>query len=427
MNVGLVLTLIAFVFVALSLLTGKIPASIACGISVIFLWAAGVLDMEEAFSNFVSSNIIVMISMMIVIAALLKTSILSHIAHLILRSEGNSVRILLLVGMLIPFILCQFIGGVTSMITVLPLLIALAKEIGISPTVLVLPASVGAQAGLQGLPIGGAAARYLQKNQIIANMGGTETFGFWDLCISRLPATILTILFVVVIGYKLLPKRELGDTDALENKNDVLKKSDLPRWKEIAAYAIFFGSLVLMIFSSQLGLNNTMIAAGAAMLCGLLRILDEREMYRSVNWQLVFMMGFMLAISTAMNNSGAGDVLADLLSGVFGIGNPVIVLAIVFIFCIILTQFMDNTALVNIFTPIAVAACMQNHISCLPILAAIDASCLASYSTPLASPSALMAYRLGGYSMKEMMKFSLPLILLSTVVSVIWIPFYFSL
>ena len=42
-----------------------------------------------------------------------------------------------------------------------------------------------------------------------------------------------------------------------------------------------------------------------------------------------------------------------------------------------------------------------------------------SFSTPLASPSSLMAYKLGGYSMKEMLKFSIPIIALSTVVSII--------
>lgn len=427
MSTGLILTLIAFLFVAFSLLSGKVAPSVACGVSVAFLWVVGVLDMTEVFANFVSSNIIMMVSMMIVIGALLRTSILSNIAGVLKTSKGVNIRHLLIVGMLIPFVLCQFIGGVTSMITVLPLLIALATEIGVSPTMLVLPASVGAQAGLMALPIGGAASMYLMKNQIITNVGGSEALGFWDLCFTRMPATIVTIIFVVLVGYKLLPQRELGDADALDNKPDVFKKSELPRWKEIAAYIIFFGSLILMIFSQQLGLNNTMIAVVAAMLCGLLRILNEREMYQAVNWPLIFMMSFMLSISTALNNSGAGELLANLLSGVFGLDNMFLVVGIVFLFCVILTQLMDNTALINIFSPIAVVACMQNGISCLPVLCAIDASCLASYSTPLASPSALMAYKLGGYSMKEMLKFSVPLILISTVVSIIWIPIYFSL
>ncbi len=424
MNTALVLTLIAFIFVAFALLTGKVAPSVACGISIAFLWITGVVDETQVFENFISSNIIVMIGMMIVIAALLKTSILSHIASLV---KGNSIRPILIVAMIVPFILCQFIGGVTSMITVLPLLIALASQIGISPTRLVLPASVGAQAGLMALPIGGAAAMYLLKNQMAANVGCLEQLGFWDLFATRMPGTIVAMVFTVIWGYKLLPERELGDSEALNKGPDVFKKSALPKWKEIATYIIFFGSLILMCFSRSIGISNTLIATVAALLCGLLGILNEREMYQAVNWPLIFMMSFMLSIATAMANSGAGDFLASGLSGIFGLNNMILIVAIVFIFCVILTQFMDNTALINIFTPIAIMACVQNNISALPIICAIDASCLASFSTPLASPSSLMAYKLGGYSMKEMLKFSVPIILLSAVVSIIWIPLYFTI
>ena len=425
MNSTLIFTLIAFVFVALCLISGKIGPSVACGIAVIFLWFVGVLDMTTAFENFIGSNIIVMVGMMIVIAALLKTSILSNIAGLVKKSKGNSFRLLLIIGMLVPFILCQFIGGVTSMITVLPLLIGLAKEMDVSPTRVVLPASVGAQAGLMALPIGGAAASYLTKNQMAANVGCLEELGFWDLCITRLPGTIVAMVFVIFVGYKLLPERELADESALQGGTDVLKKSTLPRWKEIAAYVIFFGSLIAMVFSSQLGLANAQIATTAALLCGLLGILDEREMYASVNWTLICMMGFMLAIATALSNSGAGDLIASAMSGIFGLGNMFLVCGIVFLICVVLTQFMDNNALITILTPICIMACMQNNISALPVICAIDASCLASFSTPLSSPSSLMAYNLGGYSMKEMLKFSIPVILVCSIVSMIWIPLYF--
>lgn len=48
MNSGLIFTLLAFVFVAVCLITGKIGASIACGLAVVFLWFAGVIDMTAS-------------------------------------------------------------------------------------------------------------------------------------------------------------------------------------------------------------------------------------------------------------------------------------------------------------------------------------------------------------------------------------------
>ena len=111
MNTGLILTIIAFVFVAFSLLTGKIAPSVASGLAMCFLWVFGVVSEKEVFANFISGNILVMVGMMVVIAALLKTSILSHIADIVRKAKGNSVHLVLFIGMFVPFILCHFIGG----------------------------------------------------------------------------------------------------------------------------------------------------------------------------------------------------------------------------------------------------------------------------------------------------------------------------
>ena len=426
-NLDLIFTLAAFAFVAVMLLTGKLPASVATAISVAFLWVTGVLNTTEVFENFVSRNIIVMIGMMILVGALLKTNILVNIAGLIRNFKGGSVRILLVAATVIPFILCQFIGGVTSMITVLPLLIALADEVDISPTILVLPASVGAQAGLMALPIGSAASMFLMKNQIIANVGGIGELGFWDLSLSRLPGTIIVLLYVIFVGYKLLPKRHLAKTDSFDHENSVLKKSELAPWKEKVIYVLFIATMIAMGASRQIGVDISLISTVAAIISILIGAQSEREAFKSVHWPLIFFMGLMLALVTAIGKSGAGEMLANAMSGIFNSGSLIVVIAGVFIILVILTQFLDNMGLITIFTPIAIVAGMQNGISPQPLVMAIDGSALASFGTPLSSPSSLVAYQLGGYSMKEMIKFSAPVIALSAIVSIIWIPFYFNL
>lgn len=427
MTIEIILTLGAFIFVAACLISGKIPASVACGAAVLFLWLAGILTSEEVFANFVSNNSIVMVGMMIEIGALMKTNILINIANLVRKSKGSGYRVLLIAAMLIPYILCQFIGGVTALVAVIPLLIGLAKEIGVAPTKLVLPASVGAQCGLYALPIGGGISMYLLKNQMMANLGSTEELGFFDLAFTRIPGNIAIILFVIFIGYKLLPERELSNTDMIDQKSDVIKASVLPRWQQIAAYVIFFGSVIAMCLTKYIGLSNTQIAVIGAFLCVILGILDEREMYQSVSWSLVFLMAFMLSLTTAIGNSGAGDLVASAMRPVFESENAAIAVAIVFIVCILLTQIVDNMVVINMLAPIAIIACGKYGMSALPFIAAIDASGCSSFSTPLASTASLVTYKMGGYSMWEMVRFTAPLVLISTIVSIIWFPIYFGL
>ncbi len=427
MNIQIILTLCAFIFVAVFMVSGKLPASVTCGIAVLFLWMTGVITSEEAFANFVSNNSIVMVGMMIEIGALMKTNILRNIANSVRKAKGSGFRVLLIASMLIPYFLCQFIGGITAMIAVIPLLIALAEEINVSPTKLVLPASVGAQAGLYALPIGGGISMYLMKNQMMANLGCYEELGMFDLCMTRVPANIVVILFIVFIGHKLLPDRDIKDMGMFEQKNDLLKASELPRWKEIVTYIVFFGSVLAMCFTKQLGITNTQIAVAGAFLCVVLGILNEKEMFQSVNWSLVFLMAFMLSITTAIGNSGAGDLIASRLSVVFESGNAAFAVSVVFIVCILITQFMDNTVVINMIAPIAVLASLQHNMSALPFICAIDASGTSSFSTPLSSPTSLIAYKMGGYSIWEMLKFTMSLLVISTIVSVIWIPIYFGL
>ncbi|MCD8123001.1 MAG: anion permease [Clostridiales bacterium] len=427
MDVQIILTLVAFLFVAITMVTGKLPASIACGVAVLFLWITGVLSTEEAFANFVSNNSIVMVGMMVEIGALMKTNALRNVANQIRRAEGSGFRLLLIASMIIPYFLCQFIGGITAMITMVPILIALAKEINVAPTKLILPASVGAQAGLYALPIGGGISMYLIKNQMMANLGCMEELGFFDLCMTRLPANIVVILFVVFIGHKLLPERDMKDEGMLDQKTSIMNESTLAKWQQIATYIILIGSVVMMCFTKQLGITNTQIAMGGAFLVVILGILDEREMFQSVNWSLVFLMAFMLAIATAIGNSGAGDLIANRLAAVFESGNTALAVTAVFIVSILMTQFMDNVIVINMITPIVIIACMQYNMSALPFICAIDASGTASFSTPLSSPTSLIAYKMGGYSIWEMLKFTMTLLVITTIVSVIWIPLYFSL
>ncbi|MBR6207946.1 MAG: hypothetical protein IKQ69_03010 [Oscillospiraceae bacterium] len=425
MNFGLILTLVAFVFIAYALLSGKIPGSIACGVSVVVLWLFKVITGQEALANFVSSSIVTMVAMMMITSALMKTDILTNIASLVRKFKGGTM-ILVIASMVVPFILCQFVGGVTAMITVIPLAIALAAEAGVAPTLLVLPASVGAQAGLMALPIGTGAIMYMLKNQILSSLGITDqAVGFWDLILGRMPGTLVVFLFVIFFGWKLLPKRELADTSALANGGTAgLKKSTLPKWKQYLMYAIFIAIMVLLSIARNIGLEPMFVAVAGSMLVAILGYLNEREMFSSVNWSLIFFMSFMLAISTALSNSGAGELLAGLLDPVYGTGNTFLACAVTFLFCAVLTQVMDNNGLINILTPICALAAVKNGIPVVPIVIAIDASCLVSFSTPMASPSSLMAYKLGGYSMKEMLKFNLPLIAISTIVSILWIPLY---
>jgi len=57
----------------------------------------------------------------------------------------------------------------------------------------------------------------------------------------------------------------------------------------------------------------------------------------------------------------------------------------------------------------------------------VDLASMASIMTPLSGPGGMLAYTMGGYSYKDMIKFGAPLILVQAIVTAVWVPFYFGL
>ena len=427
MNLDLWITLGCFGFVAFAMLSGKIAPSVACGGAVCVLWITGVLSGEEVFRGFTAPNVLVLVGMMIVVGTLLRTGLMDRIASLVLRSRGNGLPMLLACAMAIPFVLCHFIGSVTALITVLPLLIALAEETGIPASRMVLPASIGAQAGQFVLPVGGGVAQFLWINEIAESLGSSERLGFWDQPLVRLPAALAVMIYVAVLGYKLLPERDIPPAEWRNVAPETQKNDTLPPWKETAVYGIFAACVILMGCSARLHVPMHFISTAAAVLCCLLNVCGERDYFRMVNWPLVFVIAFLMPMSTALHNSGAGEWMAGLLSGVFCSSNLFWLCGSLFLIVGLLTQVLDNTALSNLTVPIVIIACGEHGVSMLPAVCAVRAAALVSFCTPLASPASLTAYRLGGYSMKEMLRFTVPCVAIYGLITALWIPIYFSI
>lgn len=108
-----------FLFMIVFMIWGKIEPCIVVMLSLGFLWFTGILDTATAFGQFSGNTIIVMIFMMMCSAGLMKTNILIHITHLVKRLNGGE-RVLYIVAMLTPFVLCQILGGVSSLMTTIP-------------------------------------------------------------------------------------------------------------------------------------------------------------------------------------------------------------------------------------------------------------------------------------------------------------------
>jgi len=158
----------------------------------------------------------------------------------------------------------------------------------------------------------------------------------------------------------------------------------------------------------------------------LLRVLTVEQSYRAINWTTVILIGAMTPLSIAMSQSGAANLLADLLIRVVGDAGPYALLAGLFVLTAILGQLISNTATVLIILPIAVAAALELGISPRPVLMSVAVAGAASFLTPVATPVNLIVMGPGGYRFGDYWKLGLPILLWFFVVATFLVPVFWS-
>ena len=103
-----------------------------------------------------------------------------------------------------------------------------------------------------------------------------------------------------------------------------------------------------------------MAAIIGALLCVLTGCLTEKQAYASIDWVTIFLFAGMMPVSSAMDKTGAGKLIAEWTVGLMGgAPSPLVVTGVLFILSCGLTQFMSNTASAALLCPIGVAISKQ--------------------------------------------------------------------
>ncbi|MGO4598900.1 SLC13 family permease [Terrabacter sp. 2RAF25] len=167
------------------------------------------------------------------------------------------------------------------------------------------------------------------------------------------------------------------------------------------------------------------LAAATAMV--LTRVITVNQAYRAVSWQTVVLIGGLIPLSTAIQSSGAADLVARGLIGIVGNGRPYLLLVAIFALTAVLGQVVSNTATVLIVVPIAVAAAQDTGASVAPVLMLVAVAGAASLLTPIATPGNMMVMGPGGYRFGDYWRLGLPVLLVWMVVAVGIIPLVWRL
>ncbi len=162
-----------------------------------------------------------------------------------------------------------------------------------------------------------------------------------------------------------------------------------------------------------------LLAAGIILISG---VLSVDQVYRAISWTTVILVAALTPLSTAMQVTGAAQLLADGLVSAVGESGPYALLAGLFILSAILGQVISNTATSLIIIPISVVAAQQMGISVQPVLMCVCIACAGAFLTPVATPTNLMVMEPGAYKFGDYWKLGLPMLIWFFVIAVFLVP-----
>ncbi len=197
----------------------------------------------------------------------------------------------------------------------------------------------------------------------------------------------------------------------IEGKRPQLKKAPIAVGIFLAAIALATFKIVSLPLAVIIGSIGVFIT----------KCISPEEAYREVEWKAIILIGSMLALGVAMENTGAAKYLASLLVKWSGGSDPVWLLAGFFALTVALTQPMSNQAAAIVVLPVALQTASQLQLNprTFAMLIAVAASC--SYLTPL-EPSCLMVYGPGRYRFADFLKVGSLLTILIGVIALVLVP-----
>jgi len=183
----------------------------------------------------------------------------------------------------------------------------------------------------------------------------------------------------------------------------------IPRKRALASIAVFLSAIIL----SLTGVPVYLSVLAAALFAILTRLLPLREVYRSIEWQVIFFIAGMYVASLGMIHTGLANLIGnDVINLMTNLGLGSLGLAAsAFLLSALMTQFMGSQATAFVVGPIAISAAL--HLNTEPHAVAIAAAigCSASFLTPISHPVNLIMMGPGNYRFSDFFRVGLGLII----------------
>lgn len=138
-------------------------------------------------------------------------------------------------------------------------------------------------------------------------------------------------------------------------------------------------------------------------------MLPVKEVYRSVDWPVIVLLGAMLPVGAALEATGGAALIASLILDLGGSIPNWAILTLILVITMFLSDIINNAATVVLMAPIAIGVADGIGVSIDPFLMAVAVGGSCAFLTPIGHQSNTLVMGPGGYKFTDYWRMGLPL------------------
>jgi di/tricarboxylate transporter len=182
---------------------------------------------------------------------------------------------------------------------------------------------------------------------------------------------------------------------------------------------IAIGIFALAVAAASFGLVYLPIALGCVVAAYLYAgIVPVREVYDHIEWPVVVLLGAMIPLGVAFEESGAASLIASALLGLTGGLPGWVALGVLMVVTMTLSDVLNNTATTIIAAPVAIDMANGLGTNADPFLMAVAVAASCAFLTPIGHKNNTLVLGPGGYRFGDYWPMGLPLEILVVAVGV---------
>lgn len=190
------------------------------------------------------------------------------------------------------------------------------------------------------------------------------------------------------------------------------------------AVALLVGVVAVAALTSVPIVTTALV--GAVLMVGT-GCLTTAEAYEAINWKVIFLLAGVIPLGAAMENSGATELISDLLvQGIGQVGGPHAAVAGFFGASLLLTNVISNQATAALLAPVAIAAAPQLDVEPRMLLVALTFAASLSFLSPVGYQTNTMIYGPGEYRFTDYLRVGLLLDLILWAGATVLIPIFWG-